>query len=58
LKRNIRRATRDDDATWQIARESLWKQEIIDCNNKLSLPRGFFMLRKKLKVGRRYPSRG
>jgi hypothetical protein len=32
---------------------AMWKQEILDNNEHLVVPRAVFMLRKKLKVGLR-----
>jgi hypothetical protein len=33
--------------------KGMWKQDIINLNDKLGLPRASFILRKKLKVGLR-----
>jgi hypothetical protein len=50
-RRKLRLIERDENFTWHKDMIAMWKQDIINLNDKLVVPRASFPLRKKLKVG-------
>jgi hypothetical protein len=50
-RRKQRLIERDENFTWHKDMIAMWKQDIINLNDKLVVPRASFPLRKKLKVG-------
>jgi hypothetical protein len=52
-RRKLRLIERDENFTWHKEMIGMWKQDIINLNDKLVVPRASFPLRKKLIDGLR-----